>query len=78
MTLQSQTQRTFPDQPAANSAGAVGVIIGTLLGGMVAASLPSMPAIEAMMTSQQALVAGCLGGTVVGVAVGFLRDMLSP
>lgn len=77
MTLQLQPRQTFPDQPAANSGGAVGFVLGTLVGGLVAAAVPFFPAIETLMTSRQAFFASYMGGTLSGAVVGFVRDLMS-
>jgi hypothetical protein len=75
MTTDPHHTRTLPDQPAANSGGAVGFIIGCLAGIALALSIMAQPWLNEYATPLAAMIGACVLGTTGGVIVGALRDV---
>ena len=71
MTTERPHVKIFPAQPASNSGGAVGFIVGGLAGLALASAVSFEPWFGSPAAS---LVGGCVLGTLCGVFVGGLRD----
>lgn len=78
MTPDTTSPRSVPDQPAANSGGAVGFVAGGLAGIALALAATVEPWLTAYATPLQSVLGGCAFGTFCGVVVGGLRDQFGP
>jgi hypothetical protein len=74
MTTENHPARTLPDQPAANSGGAVGFLLGCLAGIALTLLIAAQPGLNAYATPLSVMIGACVLGTLGGVAVGAIRD----